>query len=119
KAIKSYIFNKSFWRPAAIFLLGFLAMVSIWLGAEIYFHGFDILWRFVRYQIELFTTPVAGHGQPFYYHFVVVLIGCFPMSVFAIPKLWPFKNKTKNDFWIWMVSLFWVVMIIFSISTTK
>lgn len=102
-----------------MFLLGFLALVSIWLGAEIYYHGLQIISQFIVYQIELFNTPVAGHGQPFYYHFVVVLLGCFPASVFAIPRLLPGIKSVEQIFSIWMISLFWVVMIIFSISTTK
>ena len=119
KALQNHFLSKQLWRSSAIFSLGFLMLVFIWLGAEIYYHGLEILTRFVNYQIELFTQPVAGHGQPFYYHFVVVLIGCFPLSLFAIPLLWPGKYKIENDFRPWMVALFWVVMIIFSISTTK
>lgn len=119
KILKNQLLATHFWRSTFIFFLGFFIVVFIWLGAEIYFHGLEILTRFVLYQIELFTQPVAGHGQPFYYHFIVVLIGCFPVSVFAIPMLWQRKTKIENDFRPWMIALFWVVMIIFSISTTK
>jgi 4-amino-4-deoxy-L-arabinose transferase-like glycosyltransferase len=107
------------WQAILMFTLGFSSLIVIWLGAEVYFHGFDILMKFVKYQIELFTTPVAGHGQPFYYHFVVVFLGCFPISVFGLPYLIPGKDQLGNHLKIWMIALFWVVMIIFSISTTK
>ncbi|MBK9567977.1 MAG: glycosyltransferase family 39 protein [Saprospiraceae bacterium] len=117
--IKRLFFRSFVWYPIFIFLFGFLSVVSVWIGAELYFHGWDILNKFVQYQIELFTEPVASHGQPFYYHFVVVFFGCFPASVFAIPQILKFSPKTGSSFTIWMVSLFWVVIIIFSLSTTK
>jgi 4-amino-4-deoxy-L-arabinose transferase-like glycosyltransferase len=116
---KSFLKKSGVWYAVLMFSLGFGSLIAVWLGAEVYFHGFDILMKFVKYQIELFTTPVAGHGQPFYYHFVVVLLGCFPMSAFALPYLIPGKDQPESNFKIWMIALFWVVMIIFSLSTTK
>lgn len=103
-----------------IFIAGLLMPISIWLGAELYFHGTEIIVRFVRYQVELFSQPVAGHGQPFYYHFVVVLLGCFPSSVFGLSRLITNKNDSDQAWMsVWMRALFWVVLILFSLSTTK
>lgn len=102
------------------FFSGLVLPVSIWLGAELYFHGTEIIGRFVTYQIELFNRPVAGHGQPFYYHFVVVFLGCFPASVFGLSRLITHKNDSDQAWMsVWMRSLFWVVLILFSLSTTK
>ena len=83
-----------------------------------------VIYQFIEYQSELFNQPVAGHAQPFYYHFVVVLIGCFPLSIIAIPRFLNMKEQDTFDpmaieFEKWMKILFWVVMILFSISTTK
>ncbi len=114
-----FLKNSRVWQAILMFTLGFSSLIVIWLGAEVYFHGFDILIKFTKYQIELFTTPVAGHGQPFYYHFVVVFLGCFPISVFGLPYLIHGKDRSGNNLKIWMIALFWVVMIIFSFSTTK
>ena len=94
-----------------------LAVASAWFGLEIIRNGPQFLDEFITYQIRLFSTPDAGHGQPFYYHFVVVLIGCFPLSIFAIRYLT--ANRDPRDFRLWMVVLFWVVMILFSIVKTK
>jgi len=92
-----------------------------WFGYETFKNGPWFIVEFVKYQIDLFLNPVAGHEQPFYYHFVVVLIGCFPMSVLAIRKL--IKNRAELtvtlNFARWMRYLFWVVMILFTIVTTK
>lgn len=102
-----------------VFALGMMLVVAIWLSAEIYYHGTDIIIKFIEYQIELFNSPVAGHGQPFYYHFVVVFFGCFPASIFVIPALIKEQIDLPLRFNRWMIGLFWVVMILFSLSTTK
>ncbi len=94
-----------------------LGVASLWFGLEILRNGPWFLEEFITYQIRLFSTPDAGHGQPFYYHFVVVLVGCFPLSIFAIRYL--VANRDPRDFRLWMVVLFWVVMILFSIVKTK
>lgn len=101
------------------FLLGFGGILSAWVAMEVAQNGWDILIQFIEYQVELFKTPVAGHEQPFYYHFVVVALGCFPMSVFALPLFFQRNDSTPLDLRRWMLSLFWVVLILFSISTTK
>ena len=92
-------------------------VASGWFGLEIMRNGPWFLEEFITYQIRLFSTPDAGHGQPFYYHFVVVLVGCFPLSIFAIRYL--VASRDPRDFRLWMVVLFWVVMILFSIVKTK
>ncbi|MBO0951981.1 ArnT family glycosyltransferase [Fibrella forsythiae] len=94
-----------------------LGVASLWFGLEIIRNGPWFLEEFITYQIRLFSTPDAGHGQPFYYHFVVVLVGCFPLSIFAIRYL--VAARDPRDFRLWMVVLFWVVMILFSIVKTK
>ncbi|WP_417589739.1 ArnT family glycosyltransferase [Owenweeksia hongkongensis] len=100
------------------FTFSFLVFAVAWFGFDMLQNGTVVFERFIQYQIELFTQPVAGHEQPFYYHFVVVLIGCFPLSVLAIASFWQ-KEKLENDFSLWMKCLFWVVIILFSIVTTK
>lgn len=102
-----------------LFFLGFILVISIWLFMEYLQNGLDVLIQFVEYQIDLFKTPVAGHAQPFYYHFVVVFFGCFPISVFALPNLIKSKNSIEYDLDRWMRVLFWVVILLFSIVTTK
>lgn len=94
------------------------AIVSFaWYGFELFRNGPWFLVEFIKYQVQLFTQPVADHQQPIYYHFVVVLLGCFPMSVYALTSFQ--KKHVKDDFTRWMMILFWVVMILFTIVTTK
>ena len=113
------------WKEILVFGTSCVLVASIWFANELLNNGFWFINEFITYQIRLFSTPDAGHGQPFYYHFVVVLIGCFPISIFAIRALT--YNHTKIDsaltelttFVPWMKTTFWVVMILFSIVTTK
>lgn len=102
-----------------IFLGGLLGIIMIWLTMEFSQNGFEIIRQFIAYQAELFSSDVAGHQQPFYYHFVVVFFGCFPISIIAIPSLLKKRSETNLDFHMWMLCLFWGVLILFSIVTTK
>lgn len=104
-----------------LILLAILCTTFVWYGPETIKNGTWFLEQFVTYQIRLFTTPDAGHGQPFYYHFIVILIGCFPISVVALRHVLS-KNNNLNvtgSFLQWMYILFAVVLLIFSITTTK
>jgi 4-amino-4-deoxy-L-arabinose transferase-like glycosyltransferase len=81
----------------------------------------DIVLEFIQYQIRLFSTEDADHGGPIYYHFVVLLIGCFPASVFALAAFTKntFDTPYQKHFKRWMLILFWVVLILFSMVKTK
>lgn len=101
-----------------LFLVGFLIIIIAWLSVEVMQNGWENMIQFVQYQIGLFNQNVAGHAQPFYYHTVVILIGCFPISILALKGL--FKNEESSiDFYKWMLILFWIVLILFSIVKTK
>lgn len=98
----------------------------LWFGYEIMAHGWEFVNQFVIYQVRLFTTPDAGHGGPFFYHWIVLLVGCFPASIFLFTYLQGRKKSIYltqslelKDFRIWMWVLFWVVLLLFSIVKTK
>jgi 4-amino-4-deoxy-L-arabinose transferase-like glycosyltransferase len=102
-------------------VFAFLLPVLAWLLPEIMNNGFWFVEEFIAYQIRLFSTPDAGHAQPFYYHFVVVLLGCFPASIFGIRMLFSKIQLRLNHhrFAVWMRILLWTVLLLFSIVTTK
>lgn len=102
-----------------VFIFGFLILFSVWILIELSNNGIQNLEKFIAYQVELFTQPVAGHEQPFFYHFVIILIGCFPISILALPKIINFKHSENDNFLLWMKIIFWVVLILFSITKTK
>lgn len=80
-----------------------------------------IITEFFNYQVRLFNTQDAGHGGPFLYHWIVLLVGCFPMSVFALNSFRrnAYDTPYQRYFKVWMIILFLVVLILFSIVKTK
>ncbi|HMD67265.1 MAG TPA: hypothetical protein VKF42_00205, partial [Chitinivibrionales bacterium] len=97
------------------------AVALLWYGVETLVHGPWFVTEFVKYQAKLFSSGEAGHGRPFWFHFVVLLFGCFPASFMAIRSFLPGKAGTEEQqrFTRWMLVLFWVVLILFSIVKTK
>lgn len=113
--------NISSFKFMIAFFFTFLITGLSWF-AVMYLKGHgQVIKEFIDYQIRLFNTEDSDHGGPFIYHFVVLLIGCFPSSVFLILAHkkslsdTPFQTHSKR----WMMSLFWVVLILFSIVQTK
>lgn len=96
-------------------------VVMLWLGFEIRNNGLKFVEEFVVYQIRLLKTSDAGHGGPFYYHFVALLIGVFPASalIFSSFKKNEHDDNTQNNFKKWMLYLMLVVLLVFSIVKTK
>ncbi len=99
-----------------------LALVGgSWFIVQIFTGNYDMVVDFIVYQVRLFQTQDAGHGGFFGYHFVVLFFGVFPSSILALKA---FKKEiTEETFYPimkkWMVILFWVVLILFSIVKTK
>jgi 4-amino-4-deoxy-L-arabinose transferase-like glycosyltransferase len=105
-----------------LMMAGAVAVVSgLWYGLETLWHGTWFITEFAKYQIRLLSTGDAGHGRPFYFHFLVLLFGCFPASFLAIRSFFIAKSGTarQQDFTRWMIVLFWVVLVLFSIVKTK
>lgn len=104
-----------------LFVLTSLLVSALWYGVETARNGWWFLEAFISYQIGLFREPVAGHGQPFYYHFLVLLFGVFPASFIALPAFRAgfTDHSEQTAFRLLMLILFAVVLTIFSISTTK
>ena len=100
------------------FILPLIIVSSPWYLFELVHKGPWFMVEFVQYQLELFSHPVAGHKQPLYYHFLVVLIGCIPFSFLGL------RNALKDSgseiiFEKLMRILLWTVLILFTIVTTK
>ena len=90
---------------------------SLWFGLEFMTNGSWFIEEFVNYQIRLFSTGDAGHSGPIYYHAMILLIGCFPASVFAVDFMVQ-KKLPQMQIRI-MLALFWTTLILFSIVKTK
>lgn len=104
------------------FTLAATLVTLTWYGLETSKNGTWFIMEFNKYQYRLFSTPDAGHKGFPGYHFVVLLIGCFPASIFAIRafgRLPAEQFRYRDDFRRWMKYLFWVVLILFSIVKSK
>lgn len=110
------------WAGIGIFVGVYLGVILTWFGSIVLLteDGLETVRKFIVYQVELFLQPVAGHEQPPYYHLVVFLIGCFPLSAFAFRGMaMRFPDAREQLVKRMMVVLFWVVLILFTIVRTK
>lgn len=121
-----WVIKRFTWYVAPLNFVYFLffahLVMGLWLGTETLLNGPWFVKEFFEYQYRLFSTPDAGHGGFPGYHFVVLLIGVFPASVFAIRALWRvpgLEDQRFKNFRLWMLVLFWVVLILFTIVKSK
>jgi 4-amino-4-deoxy-L-arabinose transferase-like glycosyltransferase len=106
---------------SVIFLVSLVIVGGFWFLLQIAYGHYDLLVEFVQYQIKLFRTQDSGHGGFPLYHFVILLFGVFPASVFAIQghAAAPGEKAEQRTFRKLMIILFWTVLILFSIVKTK
>lgn len=98
-----------------------LTLPAIWLGIDAVQNGPTFLIENINYQWRLLTTGEAGHAQPWYYHSIVLLIGCYPASLFFFRGLASSHDEDNMHQMMrrWMTVLFFVVLVVFSAVTTK
>ncbi|MDP1800317.1 MAG: glycosyltransferase family 39 protein [Bacteroidota bacterium] len=108
-------------KPFLIFAITTLFVSGSWFMVEWLKGNGDVVKEFIDYQVRLITTEDSGHSGPFIYHFVVLLIGCFPASLIFIASylnykdLTPYQKQIRKIF----ICLFWVVLLLFSFAQTK
>lgn len=109
------------WSEILAFILVLAVVGGFWFFIQVVIGNFHVIADFIKYQIQLLKTRDSGHGGFFLYHFVVLLIGVFPVSVFALKgfRRSYYDSNFQKRFKVWMIILFWVVLIIFSLVKTK
>ncbi len=107
--------------PALItYTAAMLVTSSIWYGVITLMHGIDFAIEFTVRQYEIFKRPDAGHAGFVGYHFVVILLACFPSSILFLPSMKKLRFTPDTlSFTFWMKCLFWVVLILFTIVKSK
>jgi len=110
----------SVWQ-GLIFLLVASVLPLAWVGLEVQQHGPEFINAFIAYSIRLLTTPDAGHGGFPGYHVIILLVGCFPASIFALRAFRPLfiERNFQRDFRRWMIILFGVVLVLFTVVQSK
>lgn len=108
-------------KNVIVFILVFILTAGSWFFYEIATGNLQVVFDFFEYQVRLFKTKDSGHGGFLGYHFVVLLFGCFPAAIFMV-RAWKksaFDTPFQKHFKLWMNVLFFVVLILFSIVSTK
>ncbi len=120
-----WIFNKFRLKINVLEILGYLfVLISVggmWFLIQIIIGNYQVVADFLTYQLRLFKNQDAGHGGFFLYHAVILFFGVFPASVFALKgfRRGYYDDPFQKRFKFWMIILFLVVFILFSIVRTK
>ena len=120
-----WLLSRFRWFITPLQFLAFSIAASVvslaWYGLDVYLHGPALMENFLAYNIRLFSTPDAGHAGFPAYHLIVLLVGCFPASVFGIRAFGALyiERIYQRDFRKWMLILFWVVLVLFSVVQSK
>ena len=116
-------FRLSFrWKDVAVWFIVLALVGGSWFLLLALSGRSDVISDFIAYQVRLFRTKDAGHGGFLLYHFVILLLGVAPASVFALSTFRPSVIKGEgrtNGLAGWMMCSFWVVLILFTIVRTK
>jgi hypothetical protein len=109
------------WTEILAFMLVLGVVGGLWFIIQIAIGNFHIIADFFRYQVQLLKTRDSGHGGFLLYHFIVLLVGVFPASVFALKgfRRSYYDSNFQKRFKFWMILLFWVVLAVFTIVKTK
>ena len=108
-------------RHLLVILAAMLGTILPWIVVDLSRNGPGFLLEFLRTHVELFSGARTAHPGFFGYHVVVVLLGCFAASLFAVQEmLKPSAGDARQrDFRRWMLILLWAVLIVFSLVQTK
>jgi 4-amino-4-deoxy-L-arabinose transferase-like glycosyltransferase len=103
-----------YWGLAAV------AVIALWFGLEVLMHGWWFIDTFITYQIRLAGTKDAGHGGFLLYHFVVLIVGCFPASMLIFRSLKTGRDKLgRETFHRLMLASLVVILVVFTLVRTK
>lgn len=109
--------------PRDLLVAGVAAAVTVlpWVVVDLVRSGPDFMLELARRHVKLVVGEKTVHTGFIGYHVVVLLLGCFPASLLAIQEtLKPAGgDERQRDFRRWMLILFWVVLVAFSLVQTK
>jgi 4-amino-4-deoxy-L-arabinose transferase-like glycosyltransferase len=106
-------------------VLVFVVVAGIWYVPVTVRYGSQFLIEFFgKHHFRRYVSNVYGHPQPFYFFFVVCILGITPWSLFLIPaamrlkRLRPRLNQSDSLLlfaWLWLA----VPLVFFSFSGSK
>lgn len=81
---------------------------------------------FLKHNIQRYTKPISGHAGPFYYYFLVIILGFFPWSIILFPSiisslnnLWNNNTRLSFNLDLFMLIIIATYIIFFSFAKTK
>lgn len=120
--------GKGYLKHFLLFSAAAWAVPGLWVAAEIALHGVAYAQQFIAGQLRLFSEVEAAHGSFTGFPVLALLLGCFPISVFALPNLVGDRQSQdellesdtlaackRSDFVTWMQLLFWPALLLFGI----
>ncbi|AWN82237.1 ArnT family glycosyltransferase [Candidatus Cardinium hertigii] len=109
----------SFQQLIGVLLIA-VTLFACWLVPEIYHNGTVFIKEFWSYHWMLYQQPVATHQQAWYYHYWVLVLGCFPSSLFAIAFFLKRKHWIRTSYFAAaMQAVGVVVLFVFTLVGTK
>jgi 4-amino-4-deoxy-L-arabinose transferase-like glycosyltransferase len=102
----------------------FLAICAVWYGPMISRHGSSFIHEFfIAHHFQRFLTNKYHHPQPFYFFFLVALLGCFPWTPYLPTAIRSPRRLLERSvearlrlfLWIWTL----VPVVFFSFSGSK
>lgn len=120
-----WILNKFRLKINVYEILGYLMVLilvgGIWFLVQIIIGNYEVVADFFTYQLRLMKSQDAGHGGFILYHAVILFFGVFPASIFALKgfRRGYYDDPFQKRFKLWLIVLFMVVFILFSIVRTK
>jgi len=123
-AIAWFVLRRSItlpWRQVLVASVATTVVASVWFVVDYIQNGPTFIMENLAYQVRLLTTGDAGHEQPWYYHPVVVAIGCYPASMLMGGGIRSTSDETSAQrmMRVWMIVLGAVVLVVFSLVKTK
>jgi len=105
----------------ALFTLVLVISGGWWYLAQLQTGNFGTVKEFISYQAGLFTSDFAGHSGFPGYHFIILMFGVFPASVFFFSGLTAKMEATSltQIFKVYMYILLALILVLFSIVETK
>jgi 4-amino-4-deoxy-L-arabinose transferase-like glycosyltransferase len=108
-------------KEALFFILPMTLVACAWFGVEAYINGPWFIKEFILYQIFVFRQPHSGHSGPFFFHFPVLLLGCFPVSIYIFKAFRNYSGDSSQQkaIKLCMIIMMSVVLLVFSLVKTK
>jgi len=110
------LFNIKIFKGIAIYL----AIGGTWYLVESILHGREFIDRVVGfYLIKRYLGPIETHSGPWFYYFVILLIGLLPWSVFLPFSLYYQVKRIGDENNLFTVIWIMVIFLFFSMAGTK